>query len=542
MKNMTIGKRIILGFSATLLVVLGLGGFAYQRLVEIRGHETRITKDCLPGVVIVGSMLDLAQENGLFLLRGALTENAQEKAEMAELSQTNIALINQLTNDYKGTITMVKDRELFDKMIEARSHYTSTYIKVAALSKEGKNKEAIELFRGTLQPAYTTFEEAIEALVDFKKEHGHEAGQAIGAAVSTSIRGIIIGVASSVLLGVGIAFWIIRAINRILRRTSSALADGADQVAAASSQVAAASQSLAEGASEQAASLEETSASLEEMTSMVKRNAQAAQKAKAIAGETRSASDAGASDVQELQTAMREIKTSSDDVAKIVKSIDEIAFQTNILALNAAVEAARAGESGAGFAVVADEVRNLAQRSAMAAKETASKIEAAIARSQQGVVVSERVAAGLQQIAGKIREVDQLVAEISTASDEQAQGISQVNIAVTQMDKVTQSNAAGAEESASAASELNAQAESVKESLKDLQKLVGVGSGSPAASPSQPVGAPWKQAAPPRTAPATLFGADAAAPAARRPGANSRMDDALRKEAAIPMSTEFKDF
>ena len=532
---MTIGKRIILGFSATLLVVLGLGGFAYQRLVEIRGHETRITKDCLPGVVIVGSMLDLAQENGLFLLRGALTENAQEKAEMAELSQTNIALINQLTNDYKGTITMVKDRELFDKMIEARSHYTSTYIKVAALSKEGKNKEAIELFRGTLQPAYTTFEEAIEALVDFKKEHGHEAGQAIGAAVSTSIRGIIIGVASSVLLGVGIAFWITRAINRILRRTSSALA-------AASSQVAAASQSLAEGASEQAASLEETSASLEEMTSMVKRNAQAAQKAKAIAGETRSASDAGASDVQELQTAMREIKTSSDDVAKIVKSIDEIAFQTNILALNAAVEAARAGEAGAGFAVVADEVRNLAQRSAMAAKETASKIEAAIARSQQGVVVSERVAAGLQQIAGKIREVDQLVAEISTASDEQAQGISQVNIAVTQMDKVTQSNAAGAEESASAASELNAQAESVKESLKDLQKLVGVGSGSPAASPSQPVGAPWKQAAPPRTAPATLFGADAAAPAARRPGGNSRMDDALRKEAAIPMSTEFKDF
>jgi methyl-accepting chemotaxis protein len=542
MKNMTIGKRIILGFSATLLVVLGLGGFAYQRLVEIKGHSTKITVDCLPGLAVIGDILNKAQENYMFILRGALTTNAQERATLAALMQTNVAQINQLTNDYNATITMAKDRDLFAELIAARSHFVATLKGVTTLANEGKSTEVLDLIRGTLQPEFDKFESAIEALVDFNKENGHESGQAIGAAVSTSIRGIIIGVASSVLLGVGIAFWIIRSINRILRRTSSALADGADQVAAASSQVAAASQSLAEGASEQAASLEETSASLEEMTSMVKRNAQAAQKAKAIAGETRSASDAGASDVQELQTAMREIKTSSDDVAKIVKSIDEIAFQTNILALNAAVEAARAGEAGAGFAVVADEVRNLAQRSAMAAKETASKIEAAIARSQQGVVVSERVAAGLQQIAGKIREVDQLVAEISTASDEQAQGISQVNIAVTQMDKVTQSNAAGAEESASAASELNAQAESVKESLKDLQKLVGVGSGSPAASPSQPVGAPWKQAAPPRTVPATLFGAVAAAPAARRPGANSRMDDALRKEAAIPMSTEFKDF
>ena len=542
MKNMTIGKRIIIGFSAILLVVLGLGGFTYQHLVNIKGHSTKITVDCLPGMAVITDIHSVAQENYVLTLKGVLTENTQEKASFTALIQTNVARINQLTNDYNATITMAKDRELFGEMIGARFLYVTAFKDVAALSNAGKNKEAIDLIRASLQPAYDKLESIIVALVNFNKENGQESGQAIDAAVSTSVRGIIIGVASSVLFGIGIAFWITRTISRVLRQTSSALADGADQVAAASAQVAAASQSLAEGASEQAASLEETSASLEEMTSMVKRNAEAAQKAKTLAGETRSAADTGASDVQELQSAMGEIKSSSDDVAKIVKSIDEIAFQTNILALNAAVEAARAGEAGAGFAVVADEVRNLAQRSSAAAKETASKIEAAIAKSQRGVTVSEKVAAGLQQIVGRIREVDQLVAEIAAASSEQAQGIAQVNVAVTQMDKVTQSNAAGAEESASAAEELNAQAESVKESVQDLQKLAGVRSGPAAASLQKPVETPLKYPTGPRPAQAKVPGADAATLANRRPDANSRLEENLRKEAAIPMDTGFKDF
>jgi methyl-accepting chemotaxis protein len=160
-------------------------------------------------------------------------------------------------------------------------------------------------------------------------------------------------------------------------------------------------------------------------------------------------------------------------VAKIVKDIDEIAFQTNILALNAAVEAARAGQAGLGFAVVADEVRNLAQRSAVSAKETASRIEIALQKSHRGVEISARVAAGFGQIADKTREVNTLVAEIATASREQAQGIEQINTAVSQMDKVTQNTAASAEESASAAEELNAQAAALKESVSHLQQLVG---------------------------------------------------------------------
>jgi methyl-accepting chemotaxis protein len=240
---------------------------------------------------------------------------------------------------------------------------------------------------------------------------------------------------------------------------------------------------LAEGASEQAASLEETSSSLEELSSMTKRNSENSQKANDLAKQARSAADKGATDMQTMTSAMEAIKVSSDDIAKIIKTIDEIAFQTNILALNAAVEAARAGEAGMGFAVVADEVRNLAQRSAQAAKETAAKIEGAIGKTAQGVEISGKVAQALNDIVTKARQVDELVAEVASASREQTQGITQINTAVGQMDKVTQSNASTAEESAAAAEELNAQAATMRQSVGELLKLVG-GSQIPAGTKS----------------------------------------------------------
>ena len=243
--------------------------------------------------------------------------------------------------------------------------------------------------------------------------------------------------------------------------------------ASAARQVSMSSNQLSSGASEQASSVEETSTSLEEMSSMIRATADNAQKAKALASDARTVADAGTLTMAEMVQAMTAIGTSSGEVAKIVKNIDEIAFQTNILALNAAVEAARAGEVGAGFAVVADEVRSLAQRSAAAAKETADKIEAAIASSRSGFECSARVSQSLKQIAEKVNSTDALVAEIASAATEQAQGIEQVNHAMSQMEKVTQSNAASAEESASAAEELDAQAETMKDLVVQLRELVG---------------------------------------------------------------------
>jgi methyl-accepting chemotaxis protein len=307
--------------------------------------------------------------------------------------------------------------------------------------------------------------------------------QAINAQVSQTMSGLVKWTAL-IALGIGLmglvaSYFLSLDIARPVTRIAGLLSQGAMQTLSATEEVSSASQTLAEGASEQAASLEETSASLEELSSMTKRNAENAQKANDHAKQARSAADTGVGDMQQMSAAMDAIKVSSNDIAKIIKTIDEIAFQTNILALNAAVEAARAGEAGMGFAVVADEVRNLAQRSAQAAKETAAKIEGAIGKSAQGVEISNKVAQRLNEIVAKIRQVDELVTEVASASHEQTQGITQINTAVSQMDQVTQSNAASAEESAAAAEELNAQAAAMKESVAELLQLVGGSHRSP---------------------------------------------------------------
>ena len=283
------------------------------------------------------------------------------------------------------------------------------------------------------------------------------------------LSGLIVGV----LFAVGFGWTLIRSLTRQLYGLAETLGGNSRQIAAAADQVSSASQSLAEGSSEQAASIEETSSSLEEMASMTRRNADNARNANDLAKQAREAADKGASDMQTMSAAMEAIQVSSNDISKIIKTIDEIAFQTNILALNAAVEAARAGEAGMGFAVVADEVRSLAQRSAAAAKETADKIEGAITKTGQGVEINGKVAAALNDIVAKVRQVDELVTEVANASREQTEGITQINTAVGQMDKVTQSNAANAEESAAAEEELNAQAGVMKQSVIELLQLVG---------------------------------------------------------------------
>ncbi len=243
-----------------------------------------------------------------------------------------------------------------------------------------------------------------------------------------------------------------------LDQALSQVAEAADQVTSASGQISSGSQSLAEGANEQASSLEEVSSSLEEMSSMVNQNADNATQARNLSAEARKYADEGNQAMVKMTNAIGKIKASSDETAKIVKTIDDIAFQTNLLALNAAVEAARAGDAGRGFAVVAEEVRALAQRSAEAAKSTTSLIEGSVGNANAGVQITDEVAKLLQQIVGGSAKVNDLVAEIAAASKEQATGIEQVNQAVAELNKVTQQNAANSEESASAAEELNSQA------------------------------------------------------------------------------------
>ena len=248
--------------------------------------------------------------------------------------------------------------------------------------------------------------------------------------------------------------------------------------------------------------------------------------------------------MQWMVSAMDDIKRSSDDIAKIIKTIDEIAFQTNILALNAAVEAARAGEAGMGFAVVADEVRSLAQRCAQAAKETAGKIEDAVLKSAKGAEISAKVAKSLEEIVGKARQVDEMAGEVAAASQEQSQGIAQVNTAVTQMDKVTQSNAASAEESASAAEEMTAQAEALKDAVAELLRLVDGQKSYQAPTPKTSATRPaYRTSATTavRTR-ATPRGNGAEAPTRATKPAPALAGNGGRKHGGIPLDGDFKDF
>jgi methyl-accepting chemotaxis protein len=250
-------------------------------------------------------------------------------------------------------------------------------------------------------------------------------------------------------------------LNQLIRQLNSA----ADQMNAGAGQVSNASQSLSQGATEQASSLEEISSSLEELGRQTKTNAESANQANQLSNQSKSTAEKGNRQMQEMVAAMNEINDSSQNISKIIKVSDEIAFQTNLLALNAAVEAARAGKHGKGFAVVAEEVRNLAGRSADAAKETAQLIEGSAAKTAKGSDIANLTADALGQIVNDVSQTAQLIGDIAESSNQQAQGISQVNKGLTQIDQVTQQNTANAEESAAAAEELSAQAEELRTML-----------------------------------------------------------------------------
>ncbi|NLW57026.1 MAG: HAMP domain-containing protein [Firmicutes bacterium] len=247
----------------------------------------------------------------------------------------------------------------------------------------------------------------------------------------------------------------------------------AEQVAAGANQLAVSSQSLSDGTTEQASSIQEITATVTQIAAQTKENAVNANQAAELTLKAKEIAVEGNRQMEEMVEAMAQINDSSSNISKVIKAIDDLAFQTNILALNAAVEAARAGQHGKGFAVVAEEVRNLAARSANAAQETTVMIEDSIHKAEVGMKIARKTAEELDQIEETVNQAAALVAKIATASNEQATGIAQINQAIDQVSEVVQSNSATAEETASASEELSSQAELMKNSVRKFKLKKG---------------------------------------------------------------------
>lgn len=292
-------------------------------------------------------------------------------------------------------------------------------------------------------------------------------------AASRSIQNLLIFLFFVVLaITLAVTYFFSRGLTSPIRRIVNGLKSTSVELRSGSSSIAAAGQTLASNSSEQAASLEETAASLEEITSMTNRNSESAAEADRLVDRSSQGFTLADDSIKQLSAAIEEIYSASEETRKIIKTIDEIAFQTNILALNAAVEAARAGDAGAGFAVVADEVRSLAHRSAEAAGRTATIIGETIDRVEHGQKLSSSTLESFEQVRSDSTELGNIVREIAAASKEQADGLSQINIALSHMDGAVQTNAASAEESASAAQELDAQAGGLMDFVSQLNELI----------------------------------------------------------------------
>jgi methyl-accepting chemotaxis protein len=487
----TITRRITAGLGVLLLMLVLISALALVRIASLRSSVGGLADEALPSVVLLGEVAAQVQRQQLdrSLLLEALPEEAQAlKADIAALEEKVVAALSRYERDF---ISDEESRRLYAPIREAHEAIVATRSKIDALDRDSGGdefKQLIEqqrLITEVQDPNYTRFLTAVQAAAASSYTRGQTIAETSRA--QTSVTMWLLGISSllAVVIAGALAWITVRRISAALGGITVDLHRGARHTASAARQVSIASQTLAGGATEQAAAIEETSSSLEEMSTMIRATADNSQKAKELASEARAQAGAGMGTMSLMSEAMQEIGAASADVSKIVKNIDEIAFQTNILALNAAVEAARAGEAGAGFAVVADEVRSLAQRSAAAARETADKIDVAIQSARRGAERSTEVARSLKEISDKVVATDMLVAEIATAAREQAHGLSQVNSAISQMDLIAQSNAASAEQSATAAERLDAQAATLRQTVFQLEGLVGRSDGNAATEPQE---------------------------------------------------------
>jgi methyl-accepting chemotaxis protein len=470
---MTIRRKILTAAAIWIALMTVSGILALVQLSQISSAARSVATDSLPGIGSGVRLDSLIHQQSAMMLRHMLS-NTPEGMSQAEsgIAEAQAKFQTEL-KAYETTITTTRNRGLFERIAPAQEQFDRVWAKIQPLSRAMKPKEALALWLAEGLPAALTASKACEDETGYNRANGASSAALAFTTTEATRFWLILSKVCTALFGASFAYYLVRSINSTLLQVARELGNGAEQVSTAAGQVASSGQSLAQGASEQAASLEETSSSSEELASMTRKNAENSQQAaEFMTAMSQRVAQANHS-LGEMMTSMRDIGTSSGKISKIVKVIDEIAFQTNILALNAAVEAARAGEAGMGFAVVADEVRNLAQRSAQAAKDTTGLIEDSIARAGEGSKRLSEVAASIEAITAGASKVKTLVDQVDASSKEQALGIEQISKAIVQMEQVTQRTASNAEESAAAGEALNDQSQTLLGVVERLQSIVG---------------------------------------------------------------------
>ena len=498
--NLKVGMKLGIAFVAMLLFSIVISLVAWIQLGKVHDSTEEITGHWMVGTRILGdteaSLSEYRQAEILVVLGMDALEVSEKRLQVAKSHTAEVL------SKYQERITSDEERRLFDELkLRAEAHYLNTG-KILQMARAGDSQsaESKRYLTGGSRTSYRTMVEAVTTLLKFNTDRA-DAANAAATADYAQARNWILGLLA-LMITVAVVFML--RITRLIRtpiedgaRAARQISDGdltmqihaqggdetadllralsgmkdtlasmvgevrsnSEAVASASAQIASGNNDLSARTEQQATALEQTAASMLELNSTVQQNADNARQANQLATSASAVAIKGGEVVEQVVETMRGINESSRKISDIIGVIDSIAFQTNILALNAAVEAARAGDEGRGFAVVASEVRSLAGRSAGAAKEIKSLIDASVERVGHGSQLVDQAGATMTEVVSAIRRVTDIVGEISVASDAQATGVAQIDQAVRQLDTTTQQNAALVEQMAAAAGSLKSQAQ-----------------------------------------------------------------------------------